>query len=65
MNKNVAESVKWSKTDILITTPKVFYRILSDKEDEKELINPQYVVLDEVDVIINNSDLLSYTNQGL
>ncbi len=28
MDKNIAESVIWPETDILITTPKILYRIL-------------------------------------
>jgi ATP-dependent helicase YprA (DUF1998 family) len=54
MERNVADAVRWNSTDILITTPKMLYRILESKTDRREPITPEYMVIDEADLIINN-----------
>jgi hypothetical protein len=46
MNKNVTDAINWAETDILVTTPKLFYRIIEAKHDEKVEVAPKYFVLD-------------------
>ena len=65
MDKNVNDSVVWDKTDILITTPKLFYHIMEAKNEDKVEITPRYVVIDEIDVIIQQKNLLNYMKKGL
>ena len=40
MENNVAKAVKWNLTDILITTPKMLYRILEYKMNQKDPLLP-------------------------
>ena len=65
MSKNVAESVRWPNTDVLITTPKILYRILQDKADNKKEINAKHIVIDEADVVLKSKDLLTYINKSV
>lgn len=60
MDLNISESVSWPQTDILITTPKMLYRILEQKAEEKKDITPKYLIIDEADHIFQSKDLLTY-----
>ena len=54
MEKNVAESIRWPQTDILLTTPKMLYRIMEHKWAKKDPVLPEFLVVDEADAIVKN-----------
>jgi hypothetical protein len=58
MYKNVANSVVWPHTDILITSPANLYKILSEKVSNKQQISPEMIVIDEADLILSKKDEL-------
>lgn len=66
MYKNVINSVNWQQTDILVSTPQILYRILEGKNDNYEKISPEYLVLDEGDIILGrNDDFRNYYRKNL
>lgn len=66
MDRNVAASVKWTNTDILISTPETLFRILEAKLQNKERFAPEVVVIDEADIILNqNHTLFNYLKNNL
>jgi hypothetical protein len=60
MYKNVANSVDWPHTDILISTPPILYRILSEKASNSQKFSPEMIVVDEADLTLSKEDLLNY-----
>lgn len=45
--------MNWSKTDILIATPQMFYNVMTQIIHNKQnLINPQFLVVDEADLLL-------------
>lgn len=60
MDINVAKAVQWPHTDILISTPQLLYKILAEKESNKETISPEMIVVDEADLILRKEELSNY-----
>lgn len=59
MDKNVANSFT-KHTDILITTPQTLYKILLQKEDNKQKVSPEFIVVDDADLIFGKREEISY-----
>jgi superfamily II DNA/RNA helicase len=45
--------VNWTKTDILIATPQMFYNVMTQIiHNKSNPINPQFIVIDEADLLL-------------
>jgi hypothetical protein len=64
MIENVAASVVWPQTDILISTPQTLYKILSQKADNKLKINPEFLVVDDADVTFGRKEESTYIKKN-
>lgn len=54
INKNLVNTVNWSKTDVLISTPQLLWNIMSMGSENKnrQPILPKFVAIDEADILI-------------
>ena len=55
MEKNLAESIDWSQTDLLITTPPTFQRILEHKRSSQQTLQPAVIGIDEADLLLGKA----------
>lgn len=47
IEKNITKCIDWTKTDILIATPQMFWNIMTSMVQSKtNLINPQFIAID-------------------